>query len=227
MKILQLQIYLFMWNEVTEALTQIQASSGDNVTLVCNLDIEEIYWYKQNFPDPPVLLLRTYRSTFEGADYENIRFKHKYSLKTNSSLFIKNVTVEELGVYYCVKTATPLKFSSGTKIYITDFVYMNQTDSDDCLQHQTLWNSLTITSVLLNAFLIIAVIGLVKICLDATGRDKNTSNKPQSTTAAQNSNDPQCAEIDLSMQPSGTRTCQDQSIYSLIFYSQQNLYEET
>ncbi|XP_051549572.1 uncharacterized protein LOC127438203 [Myxocyprinus asiaticus] len=216
MKILQLQIYLFMWNEVTEALTKIQASSGDNVTLTCKLDIKEIYWYKQNSPDPPVLILRSFSSTYEGADYENSSFKHKYSLKSNSCLFIKNITTEELGVYYCVKVDTPLKFSNATIIYIADFVYKNQTESDDSLQLQTSWNSLTITSVLLNAFLIIAVIGLVKICLDATRRLKKTSNKPQSTTAAQYSNDPQYAAISFPMQPSGTRPCQDQSIYSLL-----------
>ncbi len=35
-----------------------------------------------------------------------------------------------------------------------------------------------------------AVSGLVKCCLDATRRSQNTSEKPQSTTAAQNTNDP-------------------------------------
>ncbi|KAK2907192.1 hypothetical protein Q8A67_006177 [Cirrhinus molitorella] len=87
------------------------------------------------------------------------------------------------------------KFSNGTKIYIS--VDSHQTESNDFKQHQTPWIILIITSVLLNVLLTIAVIGLVKGCLKATRRSKDTSEKPQSTTAAQNTNDPQYAEINF------------------------------
>ncbi|XP_016414048.1 uncharacterized protein LOC107744751 [Sinocyclocheilus rhinocerous] len=212
MKIIQLQIYLFMWSQATESLTNTAVTLGADVIISCDLDIEEIYWFKLKLPDPPVLILRTFSSTNEGVQYENIIFKHKYSVKTNSRLFIRNITTDELGVYYCVKTSEPLKFSNGTKIYISDSVHKNQTESNDAPQHETPWRNLTIiTSALLNVLLIIALIGLLKSYIDVTGRSKNC-------TAAQNSNNPKCAEIDFSMCPGNTRHCPEQS--TAVLYSQ-------
>ncbi len=108
-----------MWSQATESLTNTAVTLGADVNITCDLDIEEIYWYKQKSPDPPVLILRTYSSTYEGAEYENSIFKLKYSVKTNSRLFIRNISTDELGVYYCVKTSEPQKFSNATKIYIS------------------------------------------------------------------------------------------------------------
>ncbi|RXN30277.1 immunoglobulin iota chain [Labeo rohita] len=122
MKIIQLHFYLFVWSQVTESLTNIAVTLGADVNISCDLDIEEIYWYRHKSPDPPVSILRTFDSTYEKAKYENSIFKHKYSVKTNSRLFIRNISTDELGVYYCVKTSEPLKFSNGTKIDITGLV---------------------------------------------------------------------------------------------------------
>ncbi|XP_050958366.1 uncharacterized protein LOC127159619 [Labeo rohita] len=205
MKIVQLHIYLLMWSQVTESLTNIAVTLGADVNISCDLDIEEIYWYKHKSPDPPVLILRTFDSTYEGAEYENSIFEDKYSVKTNSRLFIRNITTDELGVYYCVKTSEPQKFSNSTKIYISDLVHRNQTESNGCPQHQKPWRNLTIiTSVLLNVLMIIALIGLLKRNIKATGRSKNY-------TAAKNSNNLQCVEIDFSMCPENTRLIQEQS----------------
>ncbi|XP_052394456.1 uncharacterized protein LOC127942637 [Carassius gibelio] len=216
MKIIQLQIYLFVWSQVTESLTNTAVTLGADVIISCDLDIKDIYWFRQKSPDPPELILRTYSSRTGGADYENIIFKLKYSVKTNSSLFIRNITADELGVYYCVKTSEPQKFSNGTKIYISDSVYRNQT----ALEQEIQWRNLTITSVLFNVLLIIAFIGLLKCCLDASRRSKNTSEKPQSTTAAQYTNDPQYADIDYSKPSRRHRPRpvpeQDQTTYSLL-----------
>ncbi|KAL0151908.1 hypothetical protein M9458_052787, partial [Cirrhinus mrigala] len=110
---------LLMWSQATESLTNIAVTSGADVNISCDLDIKEIYWYKHKSPDPPVLILRTFDRISEGAEYENSIFKDKYSVKTNSRLFIRNITNDELGVYYCVKTSEPQKFSNGTKIYIS------------------------------------------------------------------------------------------------------------
>uniref|UniRef100_A0A9J8CWJ3 Ig-like domain-containing protein n=1 Tax=Cyprinus carpio carpio TaxID=630221 RepID=A0A9J8CWJ3_CYPCA len=118
MKIVQLYIYLLMWSQASESLTNTAVTLGADVIIGCDLDIEEIYWYRQKSPDPPVLILRTYDSTYEGAEYENNHLSLKYSVKTNSLLFIRNISTDELGVYYCVKTSEPQKFSNGTKIYI-------------------------------------------------------------------------------------------------------------
>ncbi|XP_077083081.1 uncharacterized protein LOC143736244 isoform X2 [Siphateles boraxobius] len=215
MKIIQLQIYLFMLYQATESLTNIRVTLGSDVIITCDLDIKEIYWYKQKLPDPSMLILRTFDSTVEVGKYENSSFKHKYSVKTNSRLFIKNITIDELGVYYCVKTSEPLKFNNGTKIYISDFVQKNITDSvhrnqtDDATQHQISWRNMTIIiSVLLNVLLIIALI-VVLMNLHATRRSKNSSENPPSTTETQ------YAEVESPVPPAGIRPCQDQ-IYSLL-----------
>ncbi len=93
-----------MWSQATESVTNTAVTLGANVTISCDLDIEEVYWYRQKSPDPPVLILRTHDRTYEKAKYENSIFKLKYSVKTNSRLFIRNISSDELGVYYCVKT---------------------------------------------------------------------------------------------------------------------------
>ncbi|XP_026092069.1 uncharacterized protein LOC113065100 [Carassius auratus] len=208
MKIIQLQICLFMWSQVTESLTNTAVTLGDDVIISCELDIEEIYWFRQKSPDPPELILRTFSSIEGAAQYENIIFKLIYSVKTNSSLFIRNITAEELGVYYCVKTSEPQKFSNGTKINISE--------SNDALEQETPWRILTIiTSVLLNVLLITALIGLGKKYLQAR-RFKNNSENPQSTTVAQYSTDSMYAMVDFSTHPRENRSCPEQAIYSLL-----------
>ncbi|XP_039528779.1 uncharacterized protein LOC120479968 isoform X2 [Pimephales promelas] len=206
MKIIQLQIYLFMLYQASESLTNTPVTLGSDVNITCDLDIEEIYWYKLKLPDPPVLILRTFSNTYEGGKYENIAYKHKYSVKTNSRLFIKNITIDELGVYYCVKTSEPPKISNGTKIYISDSVDRNQTE--DAPQQQIPWRNMTILSVLLNVLLIIALIGVVKNCLHA--KSKNSSEKPPSTTVAQ------YAAAESSMPPAGSRPSSQDELYSLL-----------
>ncbi|KAK2907196.1 hypothetical protein Q8A67_006181 [Cirrhinus molitorella] len=214
MKIIQLHIVLLMWSQVTESLTNIAVTLGADVIITCDLDIKEIYWYKLKLPDPPVLILRTYDRISEAAKYENSTFKDKYSVKTNSRLFIRNISIDELGIYYCAKTSEPQKLSNGTKIYISDCVHKNipdsvqrnQTESDDAP-----WRTVTITSVLLNVLLIIALIGMVKSYIDVTGRSK-------SNTAAQNSNNPKCAEIDLLVCPGNIGLCPEESM--TVLYTQ-------
>ncbi|XP_050959155.1 uncharacterized protein LOC127160560 [Labeo rohita] len=219
MKIIQLQIYLLMWSQATESLTNKQVSLGADVNITCDLDIKEIYWYKLKSPDPPMFILRTFDSTYEGAEYENSIFEDKYSVKTNSRLFIRNISTDELGVYYCVKTSEPQKFSNGTKIYISESVQRNQTlecKQNDASQHNKSWRNLMIiiiSSALLNVLLTITLIGLVTRYLHATRKCKNN---PQTTTAAQYSEDTQYAEIDHPIRPRESRPCQDQTTYSLL-----------
>uniref|UniRef100_A0A8C1XQH9 Ig-like domain-containing protein n=1 Tax=Cyprinus carpio TaxID=7962 RepID=A0A8C1XQH9_CYPCA len=141
---------------ITESLTNTAVTLGADVIISCDLGIKDIYWYKQKSPDPPESILRTYSNRTEVAKYENSIFEDKYSVKTNSRLFIRNITADELGVYYCVKTSEPQKFSNGTKIYITDSVHRNQTES----QQETPWRNLTIITSVLNVLLIVALIGL-------------------------------------------------------------------
>ncbi|KAI2645527.1 Ig kappa chain V-V region T1 [Labeo rohita] len=224
MKIIQFHIYLLMWFQATESLTNIAVTLGADVNITCDLDIKEVYWYKHKSPDPPVLILRTFDRISEGAKYENSISKHKYSVKTNSRLFIRNISTDELGVYYCVKTSEPLKFSNGTKIYISESVQRNQTAEfkpHDASQYNKSWRNLMIiiiSSALLNVLLTITLIGLVIRYLHATRKCKNISNNPQTTTAAQHSEDTQYAEIDYPICPRESRPCQDQT--TILFYSQ-------
>ncbi|XP_050961332.1 uncharacterized protein LOC127162580 [Labeo rohita] len=224
MKIIQLQIFLLMWAQATESLTNIAVTLGADVNISCDLDIEEIYWYKHKSPDPPVLILRTYDSIYEKAKYENSIFTHKYSVKTNSRLFIRNISTDELGVYYCVKTSEPQKFSNGTKIYISDSDQRNQTsklEPHDASQHRKSWRNLIIiiiSSALLNVLLTITLIGLVTRYLHVTRKCKNISNNPQTSTGAQHSEDTQFAAIDHPIRPRESRPCQDQT--TILFYSQ-------
>ncbi|KAI2650220.1 T cell receptor gamma variable 2 [Labeo rohita] len=190
MKIIQLHIYLLMWSQVTESLTNTEVTLGADVNITCDLAIEEIYWYKHKLPDPPVLILRTFDRISEAAEYENSISKHKYLVKINSRLFIKNISTDELGVYYCVKTSEPQKISNGTKIYISESVQRNQTSEfkpHDASQHNKSWRNLIIiiiSSALLNVLLIITLIALVIRYLHATRKCTNISNNPQTTTAA-------------------------------------------
>uniref|UniRef100_A0A8C2E209 Ig-like domain-containing protein n=1 Tax=Cyprinus carpio TaxID=7962 RepID=A0A8C2E209_CYPCA len=211
MKIIQLQIYLLMWSQVTESLTNTAVTLGADVIISCDLDIEEIYWYKQKSPDPPEFILRTYSSTYEGAEYENSNFTHKYSVKTNSRLFIRNITADELGVYYCVKTSEPLKFSKGTKIYITDFVHKNQTDLVP--RDQKPWLIVTIITSVLSVFVIFAVIGLIKSCANSTKACEEKTNRDM--------NEPQFAEVVLLKHFSGSSSCLTVCSFSLLQFDKE------
>lgn len=109
-------IGLFIWIQVAETfLRQKQTDLGQNVTINCDLDVKEVYWILLSLPDPPVMILRSFSSPF----YYNEQFRHKYSVQSRHNLLISNITHKELGVYYCVNTATTRKkFSNGTRLYI-------------------------------------------------------------------------------------------------------------
>ncbi|XP_058617465.1 uncharacterized protein LOC131530932 isoform X3 [Onychostoma macrolepis] len=214
MRIIQLHIYLLMWSQATESVTNTAVTLGADVNISCDLDIKEIYWYRHKSPDPPVFILRTYSSTYEGAEYENSIFKLKYSVKTNSHLFIRNISTDELGVYYCVKTSEPQKFSNGTKIYINDSVQKNQTsgsESHDAPQDQKSWINLTIIIIIIiiiTASVSIAVIGLIKSCTNSSRGGKESFGRDVKES--------QFAEAVLLKHLSGSRSCQTVCSFSLL-----------
>ncbi|XP_043079706.1 uncharacterized protein LOC122328063 [Puntigrus tetrazona] len=215
MKIVPLQIYLLMVSSVTESVRNTAVSLGSELIISCDLDIKEIYWIRHKSPDPPEIILRSYDHLYDAAKYENITFKPKYSVKTNSRLWIRNISTDESGVYYCVKTSEPLKFSNGTRIYINDTVHESPTESCSASQQEIpwIWRNLTITSLLFNVLLIVALIG--KSYLQSRRLNK-TSADPQSTTAAQYSNNSHYSAADVSTRLSENRPHQEQSIYSLL-----------
>ncbi len=91
---------------------------GSNVTINCDLDENEVYWILLKTADPPTVILQSL-STTTSPFYFNKTFRKKYSVQFKHRLVINNVTADELGVYYCMNTRTPLKLSNSTRIYFT------------------------------------------------------------------------------------------------------------
>ncbi|XP_056615220.1 uncharacterized protein LOC130430217 [Triplophysa dalaica] len=172
MRITQLHIYLFIWCQTAETLDQL-TDLGQNVTINCDLDEGDIYWLLLKVPDPPVMILRTLSTTYFLFD---TTLRQKYSVQSKNHLFINNITVNELGVYYCMKTDTPPKFSSGIRLQINEptespneeikYIHQNHTEVKYIQQNQTLWQTLTLILGLLNGVLFILVIGLLKAFID-------------------------------------------------------------
>lgn len=90
---------------LSQGLTEITVDFGQNVTLNCSLDVEEIYWFIQRQSEPPVNILRSFGNNDTTPVYhkQRLEFKNKYSLLTFARLFIQNVTENELGSYFCAK----------------------------------------------------------------------------------------------------------------------------
>ncbi|KAA0712392.1 hypothetical protein E1301_Tti022469 [Triplophysa tibetana] len=172
MTITRLQIYLLIWFQAAESVDQL-TDFGQNVTINCDLDEEEIYWFLLKVPDPPVMILCTLPTTFI---LFNKAFRQKYSVQSKNHLFINNITVNELGVYYCMKKDGPPKFSRGIRLQINEptespneeirYKHQNHTEVKYIQQNQTLCQTLTLILGLLNGVLFILVIGLLKALID-------------------------------------------------------------
>ncbi len=87
---------------------------GSNVSINCDLDENDVYWILLKAVDPTTVILRSFSTSYF---YANKTFRKKYSVQFKHRLVINNVTADELGVYYCMNTRTPLKLSSSTRIY--------------------------------------------------------------------------------------------------------------
>uniref|UniRef100_A0A9J7X854 Si:dkey-208m12.3 n=1 Tax=Cyprinus carpio carpio TaxID=630221 RepID=A0A9J7X854_CYPCA len=160
MKIILLLFYVFICYQygVSDLLTDL----GSNVIINCDLDENEVYWILLKTADPPTVILRSL-STTTSPFYPNKTFRKKYSVQFKHRLVINNVTADELGVYYCMNTETPLKLSNSTRIYFNESVQLtechDQTQVEFTDQNQTQWQMIIIIiSALMNGLLIIVVI---------------------------------------------------------------------
>ncbi|XP_056303295.1 uncharacterized protein LOC130215503 [Danio aesculapii] len=115
-KIVKLLFCILAWCQSVKTLTEF-ANLGQNVSITCNLSEKEFYWMLLKPPNRPVTILRLF-STSPTPFYTDVNLISKYSVKQKHSLFITNVTSEELGVYYCMTTDAPPTFSNGTKLQI-------------------------------------------------------------------------------------------------------------
>ncbi len=100
------------------AVSDLLTDLGSNVIINCDLDENEVYWILLKTADPPTVILRSF-PTPKSPFYPNKTFRKKYSVQFKHRLVINNVTVDELGVYYCMNTETPPKLSNSTRIYFT------------------------------------------------------------------------------------------------------------
>ncbi len=110
----------------TESLSDKRVNLGENVTLDCQIGVREIYWVFQKLTDSPVLILRTFSTDFASSLIQDQRLsKDKYSTLTSSRLFISNITINELGIYYCAKQNKTLQISNGIRLYINGKYFLN------------------------------------------------------------------------------------------------------
>lgn len=156
-------IDLLLWCQITEGLFDKRVNLGENVTLDCQIDVKEMFWVFQKLTDAPVLILRTFSTESTVSHILEERFRNKYSSLTLSRLFISSITIDEIGVYYCIKRdSTTIKFSNGTRLYITED--KSQTKPNES-HYQTTQEALIVLYIILNIMMFSAVIALFQIKL--------------------------------------------------------------
>ncbi|XP_026054329.1 uncharacterized protein LOC113040221 isoform X3 [Carassius auratus] len=202
MRTVHLLLFCLLVCQTTESLTDKLVNLGGNVTLDCQIDVKDIYWVFQKLTDSPLLLLRTCTSNSTSSHVQDQRLKDKYSSLTQSHLFIINITIHELGIYYCAKPATTkLQFSNGTRLYINESA-QDQNEPEDKHQEQLCEETLemhmilNVTSILLNFVLIIAIIGLLMLKLKKPRKRRQQTQNVQ-PEQIEDLNNAQYSEIEL------------------------------
>ncbi len=109
---------LFVWSQSTEALTDQQVVLGQTVTLVCEYRLKPVIWFVMKLPARPEMILRTFEAPKQAKYYYN-KFIRKYSKRGWSRLSINEVSVDDLGIYYCIKPGHNLQISDGIRLHTT------------------------------------------------------------------------------------------------------------
>ncbi|XP_050960346.1 uncharacterized protein LOC127161666 [Labeo rohita] len=219
MKIIQLQLYVLI--SFQAAVSDLQTDLGSNVTINCEFDEDEVYWISLKTADPPTLILRS-MSTTPSPFYFNNTFRNKYSVQFKHRLVINNVTVDELGVYYCMNTDTPPKLSNSTRIYITESAQLAECHNQTVVD-QTQWQIISIISALMNGLLLIVLIGVVKVFVVGKRRSVEQSQQLntdlqqiQVTEQHQDPNHLQYAEVNFSKLRRNFRSSQVNTTYAAL-----------
>ncbi|XP_060767619.1 uncharacterized protein LOC132875048 [Neoarius graeffei] len=156
MRIFQLHVYLLVCCGAAEGFIEKSVDLGQNVTLKCEVSINYVFWFLMKPPEPPVYILRSFSRLSPDAQYSNTTFSKTFSLQYNSSLFIHNISMNELGVYYCIQSGSPPNISSGIRLYIQNHSAENQSISTPEETWKTFVPILTI-SVIMNLALAVTV----------------------------------------------------------------------
>ncbi|KAI7790901.1 hypothetical protein IRJ41_003970 [Triplophysa rosa] len=229
MRIIQIQLYVLIWCQATEALDQL-TDLGQNVTINCDLDANEVYWILLKQSDSPTVILRSFSKS---AHYFNKTLKNKYSVQSKHRLVIYNVTVDELGVYYCMNTDTPPKLSHSTRLNIIADITSSYTTSSShtslyvAEKNSKQWKTFTLISGLLNAVLIITIMGLLKVYVIGNGCSKKYGSRSghhsntdlQQTQVIEQTQDTielQYVAVDFSKLRRNIRPCHDNSTYAAL-----------
>ncbi|KAF5896083.1 uncharacterized protein DAT39_014205, partial [Clarias magur] len=91
------------------------------------VSVKNVLWFLMKPSEPPVFILRSFSSIILEPEYSNRTFSKTFSLQYNSSLFIHNISTNELGVYYCIQTGSPPDISRGIRLHIQNHSAENQT----------------------------------------------------------------------------------------------------
>ncbi|KAG7315432.1 hypothetical protein KOW79_021520 [Hemibagrus wyckioides] len=224
MRILQLHFYLLVCCGAAECFTEKSVSLGQNVTLKCEVSVRDVFWFLMKPSEAPVYILRSFSDKSLSADYRNTTFSKRFSLQYNSSLFIHNISTNELGVYYCIQTqkASPPDISSGIRLYIQNHSAENQTCNTERPQNHTesdrtedisLWTSLII-SVIINCALVIT--GVTVLTVYCCRRSPKTRTQPPGLQQSQGNNDLVYADVQVLTTDRATRTSNLNSTYALL-----------
>ncbi|XP_060767048.1 uncharacterized protein LOC132874710 [Neoarius graeffei] len=138
MRMFQLHVYLLVCCGAAEGFIEKSVNLGQNVTLKCEVSVHDVFWFLMKPSEPPVYILLSFSSQSLDAQYSNTTFSKTFSLQYNSSLFIHNISTNELGVYYCIQSGSPPDISSGIRLYIQNHSAENQGCKIEQRQNQTI-----------------------------------------------------------------------------------------
>ncbi|XP_060767407.1 uncharacterized protein LOC132874928 isoform X1 [Neoarius graeffei] len=164
MRIFQLHVYLLVCCGAAEGFIEKSVDLGQSVTLKCAVTGSDVFWFLMKPSEPPVYILRSYSRLSLRADYSNTTFSKTFSLQYNSSLFIHNISTNELGVYYCIQSGSPPDISSGIRLYIQNHSAENQSVSTPGETWKTFVPILTILVIMNLALAVTVTVFTVRHC---------------------------------------------------------------
>nr|XP_023679759.1 uncharacterized protein LOC111850270 [Paramormyrops kingsleyae] len=188
----------------SQSLNVTLVNPGENISIGCGNDMEQVYWYLQSSGRPPAPILRSFGGAASIPFYYDTGSQSKYDLQAGNKLFIHNFTKDDCATYYCAElrdgvfrffngsrlnvTATSSRkditdFFNGTRLNITDVVTGRQNLTSDTQKEQRcgiFQNSLLIVTIVLNFILIVIILVLIKkLCTALNCKPAMESEAPQ------------------------------------------------